>query len=410
MKKPVFLSGLIAMLFAMAAFAGQFEIIKAVYTGGDVHRDVTSLLAEKVKEGNLQFQVGNGALGGDPCFGKVKELAVVYRTEGGDFNITAREGERLVLPDARNVAIAPALSLPDNLSPASSTTALPAAATQNSSSNQALLPAASVPVPQITLPLTGQEFTTLDGDKYTNATVKRVEPDGIVVTDGEGIRKLKFKNLPPEVGQKFGYDPTKAAQFQATIQASAIVAQQQADQLHKTELVAQQAEQNQKVALTAKQSSEEQDDRFTAWTQELAKQKELLPEKWYYAQNAHNPDPFSLTHNSAREQGAREAKALESRITAFASRFATLRKLVSVLDQAHVKLETTQHLIDAVRDEKVFIGMPSSFVLLSWGEPSKVNRTSTAHGSSEQWVYRRGGGIEASFVYIEGGVATTIQN
>ena len=410
MKKPVFLSGLIATLFAMAASAGQLEIIKAVYTGGDVHRDVTSLLAEKVREGNLQFQVGNGALGGDPCFGKVKSLAVVYRTEGGDFNITAREGERLVLPEARNIAIAPALSVPANPPPAPSATVLPVAATQNPSTQQTLLPAASVPVPQITLPLTGQEFTTLDGDKYTNATVKRVEPDGIVVADGVGIRKLKFKNLPPEVGQKFGYDPTKAAQFQATIQASAIAAQQQADQLHKTELVAQQAEQNQKVALTAKQRSEEQDDRFIAWTQELVKQKELLQEKLYYAKNAHNPDPFSLTHNSAREQGAREAKALESRITAFASRFATLRKLVSVLDQAHVKLETTQHLINAVLDEKVFVGMPSSFVLLSWGEPSKINSISTANGTDEQWVYRRGDAVQGSYVHIQNGVATTIQN
>jgi len=84
---------------------------------------------------------------------------------------------------------------------------------------------------QFTLPLTGQKFTTLDGDKYTDATVRRVEPDGIVIADADGIRKLKFKNLPPEVGAKYGYNPAKAAAFQASAQAAEIAAQNQTSQL-----------------------------------------------------------------------------------------------------------------------------------------------------------------------------------
>jgi hypothetical protein len=79
-------------------------------------------------------------------------------------------------------------------------------------------------------------FTTLDGDTYTNATVKRVEPDGIVIADTDGVRKLKFKNLAPEIGVKYGYDPTKAAAFQATLQANAAAGQAAA------------AQENQKVA------------------------------------------------------------------------------------------------------------------------------------------------------------------
>jgi len=53
------------------------------------------------------------------------------------------------------------------------------------------------------------EFKTLDGDSYTNATVKRIEIDGIVVADTDGVYKLKFKKLPVDVQKKYGYDPAK---------------------------------------------------------------------------------------------------------------------------------------------------------------------------------------------------------
>ncbi|WP_019024046.1 MULTISPECIES: DUF4124 domain-containing protein [unclassified Thioalkalivibrio] len=43
------------------------------------------------------------------------------------------------------------------------------------------------------------------------------------------------------------------------------------------------------------------------------------------------------------------------------------------------------------------------------GEPRRVNRTSTAWGDREQWVYRQGK-YGQSFVYVEGGVITAIQD
>ncbi len=66
-----------------------------------------------------------------------------------------------------------------------------------------------VPILELTkVPLTGdtESFTTLDGDLYSGV-VKRVEPDGIVLRTSDGVPKLKFKNLSPEVAQKYGYDP-----------------------------------------------------------------------------------------------------------------------------------------------------------------------------------------------------------
>ena len=211
MKNRVLAVVVIAVISATSVFAGQLTIIKADYTGGDVHRDVTSLVAGMVQGGQLAFRVGNNTLGGtDPCFGKVKTLTVQYQTEGGDFSITAREGDNLQLPSAQAILIAPVVQ-----------------AVGNSSSNQVLTTAAQPPVPQITLPLTGQEFTTLDGDKYTNVTVRKILPDGIVVADQDGIRTLKFKKLPPEVGAKFGFDTVRASQYEAAEKAAAIAAQKQ---------------------------------------------------------------------------------------------------------------------------------------------------------------------------------------
>jgi hypothetical protein len=58
------------------------------------------------------------------------------------------------------------------------------------------------------------DFKTINGKEYKNATVSRVEPDGIVLTSKSGISKIYFVELPKEVQQRFGYDATavKAAE------------------------------------------------------------------------------------------------------------------------------------------------------------------------------------------------------
>lgn len=59
------------------------------------------------------------------------------------------------------------------------------------------------------------DFKTLAGKEYKNATVSRVEPDGIVLTTKAGISKVYFTELPKEVQQRFGYDPQKAGDYSA---------------------------------------------------------------------------------------------------------------------------------------------------------------------------------------------------
>ena len=55
------------------------------------------------------------------------------------------------------------------------------------------------------------DFKTVTGKEYKDATVTRVEPDGIVLTSKAGISKIYFTELPKDVQQRFGYDPQRAA-------------------------------------------------------------------------------------------------------------------------------------------------------------------------------------------------------
>jgi hypothetical protein len=47
------------------------------------------------------------------------------------------------------------------------------------------------------------DFTTLDGTKYREVTVKRVEADGIVVITDVGVEKIYFNELPKEVQERY---------------------------------------------------------------------------------------------------------------------------------------------------------------------------------------------------------------
>jgi flagellar motility protein MotE (MotC chaperone) len=57
------------------------------------------------------------------------------------------------------------------------------------------------------------------------------------------------------------------------------------------------------------------------------------------------------------------------------------------------------------KKEGVVIGISKQDALdSSWGRPNKVNRTTNAHGTREQWVY------DGGYLYFEGDTLTSIQN
>src|SRR5437899_7168528 len=47
------------------------------------------------------------------------------------------------------------------------------------------------------------DFKTVNGKEYKNATVSRVEPDGIVIRTKSGISKVYFSELPEDVARRF---------------------------------------------------------------------------------------------------------------------------------------------------------------------------------------------------------------
>lgn len=60
--------------------------------------------------------------------------------------------------------------------------------------------------------LPADTITTITGITYTNATIIRVEPDGINYRLPNGIVKIRFEHLPKEIRDQYQYDPVKAHQ------------------------------------------------------------------------------------------------------------------------------------------------------------------------------------------------------
>ena len=58
------------------------------------------------------------------------------------------------------------------------------------------------------------DFTTINGKEYKNATISRVEADGIVIRTKTGISKIYFVELPKDVQEPFLPSPAKTVAAQ----------------------------------------------------------------------------------------------------------------------------------------------------------------------------------------------------
>lgn len=82
-------------------------------------------------------------------------------------------------------------------------------------------------------------------------------------------------------------------------------------------------------------------------------------------------------------------------------------------DRAEILAQIEQDKINAqlianaeAKKTNPYIGMPRSELENSkWGNPKDINKTITAYGTSEQWVYGNG-----NYVYLDDGIVTAIQN
>lgn len=74
------------------------HVISASYGADGIFNDVTRLVRDKVKRGDLHFSANSGELGGDPIFGKVKQFDILYNHGGVGYSKSYREGSWISLP------------------------------------------------------------------------------------------------------------------------------------------------------------------------------------------------------------------------------------------------------------------------------------------------------------------------
>jgi predicted membrane-bound mannosyltransferase len=72
-------------------------ILEADYGTTQTNLDVTDAINDRIRGGNVKM-IASNRLGGDPDFGQVKNLTVVYRFGGAVFTNQFREGDIVVLP------------------------------------------------------------------------------------------------------------------------------------------------------------------------------------------------------------------------------------------------------------------------------------------------------------------------
>jgi hypothetical protein len=115
-----------------------------------------------------------------------------------------------------------------------------------------------------------EDFKTVNGKEYKDATVTRVEPDGIVVKTNSGVTKVYFTELPKDVQEHFHYDSEKAASYSAEQAANYTAYQKQQDETQRRQ---QAADAKSKAALAQQQAATNRTQALQTRYGELQKQE-----------------------------------------------------------------------------------------------------------------------------------------
>src|SRR5204863_4844758 len=118
-----------------------------------------------------------------------------------------------------------------------------------------------------------EDFKTVNGKEYKDATVTRVEPDGIVVKTNSGVTKVYFVELPKDVQERFHYDSEKAASYSAEQAANYTAYQKQQDETQRQQ---QAADAKSKAALAEQQAATNRTQALQTRYGELQKQEDDL--------------------------------------------------------------------------------------------------------------------------------------
>ena len=164
-----------------------------------------------------------------------------------------------------------------------------------------------------------EDFTTVNGKEYKEATVTRVDPDGIVVKTKSGITKVYFTELPRQVQERFHYDSAKAASYSSEQTANYTAYQKQqeetqrqqaeADAKNKAIFEQQQAATNHSQALQVRYNElEKQEDDLLL---QISQAKQPGPEyrKGKSVHHQPNPQKFRLPLLESHLKDVRHEKA-----------------------------------------------------------------------------------------------------
>ena len=118
-----------------------------------------------------------------------------------------------------------------------------------------------------------EDFKTVNGKEYKDATITRVEPDGIVVKTNSGITKVYFTELTKDVQERFHYDSEKAASYSAEQAANYTAYQKQQDETQRQQ---QAADAKSNAALAQQQAATNRTQALQTRYGELQKQEDDL--------------------------------------------------------------------------------------------------------------------------------------
>lgn len=118
-----------------------------------------------------------------------------------------------------------------------------------------------------------EDFKTVNGKEYKEATVTRVEPDGIVIKTNSGVTKVYFTELPKDLQERFHYDSAKAASYSSEQAASYTAYQKQQDEKQSQQ---QAADTKSKAALAGQQAAIDRTEALQIRYHELQKEEDNL--------------------------------------------------------------------------------------------------------------------------------------
>jgi hypothetical protein len=118
-----------------------------------------------------------------------------------------------------------------------------------------------------------EDFKTVNGREYKDASITRVDPDGIVVKTTSGVSKVYFAELPKEIQERFHYDQQKAGAYSAEQAANYTAYQKQQEESQRER---ENAAAKQKTILAEQEAAKNRTQALQARYGELQKQEDDL--------------------------------------------------------------------------------------------------------------------------------------